>query len=66
MASSIDMRCRDCGAVREFVFDGVPPAVHDAVCCMPQPDEDRYERSRFDRVWSAPHMGRMSSGEPPR
>lgn len=66
MPSSADYRCRECGTVREFMFDGTPPVVHDARCCVPEPDYDCFEYSRFDRVWSAPHTGRGSSGEPPR
>lgn len=52
----------------ERVFDGIPPGVIDAPCveCSVSDDGDRLSWVRWDRVWAAPHMGRMSSGEPPR
>ena len=68
MPSAADYRCRTCGGLMERVFDGIPPGVIDAPCveCSVSDDGDRLSWVRWDRVWAAPHMGRMSSGEPPR
>lgn len=41
----------------------------DRVVVEVAPDDYRWPRCKSDfvyRVWSAPHMGAMSSGEPPR
>jgi hypothetical protein len=64
MAVSGDFRCRECGVVREFWFDGPCPATH-SMGAHADGEGDRCPGT-FDRVWSAPHLGRMSSGEPAR
>jgi hypothetical protein len=64
MASRADFRCRECGVVREFWFEFALPAVHSV-----EAHEDSVGgrcKGVFDRVWSAPHVGRGSSGEPAR
>lgn len=67
MPSAADYRCRECGVVQEFVFDGPPPATH----LSPHNEQatalfERQCLGAFDRLWTAPHTGRGSSGEPPR
>jgi hypothetical protein len=60
MPSRIDMQCQSCGIVREFVFEHVPPATQKSKCLLC----DR--QTTWDRVWTPPHTGRGSSGEPAR
>lgn len=69
MASAADYRCRSCGGILERVFDGIPPAVIDAPCVECSAGEgDRLEWVRWDRVWAAPHIGRVvgAGGSPSR
>ena len=59
---SADYRCRECGEIIERSTqdypDGLPEVIE--VYCY-----DVDEIARLDRVWSAPHTGSGSSGEPP-
>lgn len=63
MASSSDYRCVECGCVREFVFDYTPP--HTVTGKLGKCEHFDCQ-GVWKRVWSAPHTGRGSSGEPPR
>lgn len=55
-----DFRCRDCGIVLELDIG------HGAVTDIIHHDaEDNKCAGRMDRIWSAPHTGSGSSGEPP-
>lgn len=51
----------DCGCIAEFWFSATPPPEHLQVCSE-HPDR----KQNWKRIWTAPHLGRGSSGEPPR
>lgn len=66
MPSTADYRCGTCGFVREFTFDGIPPSRHTHTHMPPLAPEKPCKTTELYKVWSPPHLGRMSSGEPPR
>lgn len=68
MPASDLYRCQRCGKREEFVFEGTPPQTHRARCsgeCAGFSDGQMIS-GEWVRMWSAPHTGRGSSGEPPR
>lgn len=72
MATRADYRCEDCGEVREFAFDGTPPPVHTARCCVAMRDRngviDDVDHSRFVRKWGPVSIGAVAGagGSPAR
>jgi hypothetical protein len=62
--SAADYRCRECGITLDFYFEHTPPATHNGVEHVDEHGDAC--RGTLDRVWTAPHTGRGSSGEPPR
>lgn len=62
-------RCQECGWQDEFAFDYTPPAIHTHTHLEPEMDSEMRRTScmgALRRVWTPPHTGRGSSGEPPR
>ena len=68
MATTITMRCTDCGRERDFTFSSIPPAEHRVRCCFPEPDRDNMDVSVYKRVWTATNIGRVpgAGGSPAR
>ena len=64
--SLVDYRCRECGYELEADYRVYGQVIDNAEHLTPSSEEEAVCLGRLDRVWSAPHMGAMSSGEPPR
>lgn len=60
MPSRADYRNTECLCYKEFWFEHVPPSVHSKAC------EKHPKATHWVRQWTTPHVGRGSSGEPPR
>lgn len=58
-----DYKCVVCGFRRDFYFERTPPPTHHQ---YHDNDLGQECHGSFNRVWTAPHLGAMSSGEPPR
>lgn len=65
--SLVDYRCRECGYELEADYRIYGQVIDNAEHIPPADNEEHTVcLGRLDRVWTAPHMGSMSSGEPPR
>ena len=65
MRPRADFRCESCGHVETLELQGD----HEMICANVVGEDEDGEvicQGVMDRVWTAPHMGQMSSGEPPR
>jgi hypothetical protein len=66
MSARADFLCDTCGAIVEYELDHPEYQSQGVIACPGYTPEGDPCPGDMDRIWAAPHMGQMSSGEPPR